>query len=318
MKTNERTIHFYDLILDSHTRSVGIPRPACIDLDKLLTRFLSNKPIGHQIVKTNNIIIEVADWIYDSGTQCHQLLINRADRDVSDITFKDFKSNNRRKAGKTTLEGVEASAHLIIKPNADKRSALILMTVGAGVTVLAVERLCLQLTKILKDDDTNIDIFEFAHPSNERDSKGNPVTYRVNYKYECVGHKSTVLDDALRNGRFLSMDLIAHQQKAFDAGGNLQIEEQSICIKAAVPSLLTAAGLINALKSFQKQNPNQQYDDARIRYKGDNGDPQTTTLPTNDLDAAFTRKQKVHLTSAVEAQQTSLHPDIIAAMHKLL
>lgn len=318
MKTDERTVHFYDLILDSHTGSREITSPACTDLEKILIRLFNAKPIGHAIVKTGSIIVNVTDWTYDPSNGSHKLLLNRADRNVSDITFRDFNSNLTRRAGKTKIEGVESSAHIIIKISPNKRSALVLMTAGAGVTAQVIERLFYQLTTALKKTAGNDDIFTFSHPSGERDKKGNPVTYRVNYRYECVGHKSTVLDDALRNGTFLSMDLIAHEHLQFDNGGNLQIEEQSISVKAASPSLLTAAGLINAVKSFLKNSPLQQYDNARIRYKGDGGDPQTTTLKTNDLDAAFTRKQKIQLPNSVDSQQIKLHPEIIAAMEKLL
>lgn len=318
MKTTERTVHFYDLKLDSYTGTSGIERPACVDIDVLLSHIVDSKPIGHAIYKSGNILVDVADWAHDVNTGCHKILINRADRNVSDITFRDFNSNKTRKAGKTKQEGVEFSSHIIIKPNADKRSALVLMTIGSGVTAQLIDRLFTQLTSELKDVPKHVDLFCFTHPSAERDAKGRPVTYRVNYKFECLGHKSTVLNDALKNGTFISMELIAHEHRAFDAGGNLQIEEQSICVKAATPSLMTAAGLINAVKAYMKNSPPQQYDNARIRYKGDGGEPQTTTLKTNELEAAFTRRQKIHLPSEVEAQQTKLQPEIIAALEDLL
>lgn len=318
MKTKERTVHFYDLILSSYSGAEGIARPACADLDAILSRLSKANPIGHMIVNNRSIIMCVADWKFDKTLMCHKILINRADSNVSDVTFRDFKSNLIRKAGKTKVEGVECSAHIIVKPKPDKRSALLMMTGGAGVTSQRLDSLFTQLTTALKDDPASIDLFAFGHPSNERDAKGNLVTYKVNYKYECVGHKSAVLDDALRNGAFLSMDLIAHEHRAFDTGGNLQIEEQSISIKAVNPSLMTAAKLINSVKAYLKNAPPQQYDNARIRYKGNNGDPQVTTLSTNDLDAAFTRRQKIELANDVEAQQTKLNPDIISAMEKLL
>lgn len=318
MKTKERTIYFYDLTLTSYTGSDGVSSPACADLSEILSRMLAANPIGRAIVRNQTILMDVADWKYDKVKKYHQILINRADSSVSDVTFRDFQSNKTRKAGKTKVEGVEFSAHIIVRPNPDKCSALVVMTAGAGVTATVLDRLFKDLTLTLKDDVANADLFVFAHPSSERDSKGNPVTYKVNYKYECLGHKGTILDDALRNGTFLSMDLIAHEHRKFDAGGNLQIKEQSISVKADTPSLMTAAGLINAVKAYMRSSPPVQFDNARIRYKGESGEPQTTTLKTNELDAAFTRRQKIDLPIDVEAQQTQLHPQIIAAMEKLL
>lgn len=317
MKTKERTVHFYDLILSAYTASKGIS-PACADLNDILSRLRKAGPIGYEIAKNQSIVMCVADWSFDTKLQCHKILINRADSTVSDVTFRDFTNNLTRKAGKKKVEGVECSAHIIVQPRDDKRSALVMMTGGAGVTSQTLDRLLSQLTTGLKNDAANISIFEFSHPSGERDAKGNPVTYKVNYKYECVGHKSAVLDDALRNGSFLSMDLIAHEHRAFDAGGNLQIEEQSISITAVNPSNMTGASLIKSVKAFMNNKPPLQYDNVRIRYRGNNGDPQVTTLSTNDLEAAFTRRQKIELANDVEAQQTKLNPDIISAMEKLL
>lgn len=114
------------------------------------------------------------------------------------------------------------------------------------------------------------------------------------------------------------MELVAHEFSNFDAAGNLTVQEQSISVKATNPKLLTAAGLKNAVKRFLKSEPQYQFDDLRIRYKDAMGKDRATTLKTNDLDAAFTRKETVELSMEVDAQQSKLSSVVVAALEKLL
>lgn len=318
MKTRERTVHFYDLLMKSTTRSDGITSPGCADLPLILARIAKAKPKGTEIVKRRSVLTELADWHHDAATSSYQLLINRADANVSDVAFRDLTSRSFRKAGKTKLEGIEASSHIIVRPNADRRTALVLMTMGAGVGSGVVERLINTLTRELERNAQNSDLFNFAHPSGERDARGIPVTYKVRYSFECVAHKDVVLDDALKSGEFVSMELIANKFEAFDQGGNLHIEKQSVEIKAGKPSLISGAGLVNAIRSRMRQQGAQQYEEARIRYKNATGADRVTTLRINQLDAAFTRKELIEFTTDVDAQQLTLSPTVISAMKALL
>jgi hypothetical protein len=318
MKTDERTVYFYDLVLSAHAQFEGIVNASGADLSEILALIAKLKPLNYEITKPNSkVAVVVSDWQHDTKKGIHKILINRADCDVSDVAFRDFSSKKIRKAGKTKIEGVEYSSHIIIKPRSDNRTALMLMTMGAGVTAVLVDRMLSQLTKNL-DLAANKSLFNFAHPSAQRNARGEPFTYKVKYSYQSNGHKGSALEDALTTGTFISMDLIAHEFSSFDSGGNLHVEAQSISVKANVPKLLTAAGLINAVKAFMGNKPAQQYDNARIRFKTADGSDQTTTLDTNDLDAAFTKKQKVMLDVDVESQQTKLNANIITAMEQLL
>lgn len=317
MDTRERVVHFYDVLLKSSTRAKDIPNPSCAGLADILARFASLRPAGKPLHNGKAVMIELADWRIDPSTGLVLALVNRADRDVSDVTFKDFNTRSSRKGGKTKTEGIENSCHVLIQPNSDGRSALMLMTMGAGVSFQYVSRMlnefARQLSKAGHDD-----LFEFPLPSGERDSKGKPLTYRVRYAFECVAHKSTVLDDAVKGGRFVSMDLISHGISAFDAGGNLQIEERVLSIKEARPGYVTGAKLKRAVADFLKGKKVAEFDDLRIRYKSATGPTRTATLAVRDLDQAFTRKELITFDVDVEAQQTRLSPTVVAAMKTLL
>lgn len=287
-------------------------------MKSVLAALTASKPKGHALVERGDVMIEVADWKYDPAKGYVKILINRADRNASDVAFKHFKTKHIRKGGKTNDEGVDYSAHIIIKPHATEPRALVLMTMGAGVTALMVERMFNVLTRKLKGSAVSPLLFAFPHPSGEQDFKGSPAMYKVRYRFECVAHKGAMLDDALRNGEFLSMELIAHEYSGFDVGGNLQIKRQSLSVGAANPAMVTGAALKNAIRHFFSKKPAHQYDSARVSYKGSAGDTHTATLQTNDLDAAFTRKQVISLPTPVEQQQSGFSPVVIAEMEKLL
>lgn len=318
MRTNERTVHFYDLILESHTPSGGVENPSCAPLSVMLSGLTSLNPKGHALIERGDVMIEIADWKYQSAKGYLKILINRADRNASDVAFKNFKTKNIRKGGKTVEEGVDYSSHIIIKPQPGQPRALVLMTMGAGVTALMIQKMFNVLSRLLNSAATHPAIFSFPHPSGEMDSKGSPVAYKVRYRYHCVAHQGALLEDALKNGEFVAMELIAHEYRGFDAGGNLQVKRQSISIAAENPAVITAAGLKNAIKHFIRNKPDHQYDSAKVIYKGTAGDTHTATLKTNDLDAAFTRKQVISLPTAVEQQQSTFSSVVISEMEKLL
>jgi hypothetical protein len=318
MKTRQRTVHFYDVQLFSHTLAEGIANPSCVDLSTLLVEMTTAKPKGTMVVDGRVVQVRLEDWQVDATRGCYLLLLSRADRDVSDVAFRDFSTRSLRKGGKTKVEGIEASSHVVIQPRADGRTALVLITMGAGVNIEHVCRALAELTKTLSTKGKD-KLFHFPHPSGERDPKGAPKTYKVRYRFESVAHKSSMLDDSIRAGRFVSMDLIAHTRSAFDSGGNLQVEEKTLTIKESKTGFLGGVAAIkNALAFHAKSHPKDHYDELKVRYKNDHGDVRSTTFAINDLDQAFTRKEVVELDSDVESQQSSISPTVIAAMLKLL
>jgi len=318
MKLTERTVHYYDLILSSSTRVKGIENPSCCDLSALVERLTKLAPKGMEISKTASSSVEISDWDYNKTTKILKVLLNRADRNVSDVAFKDLSSKTRRKAGKTKQEGIETSCHLVIRPNPNGNSALVLLTMGSGITFEAIARGMTLLARLAKKVKANHDLFNFPLPSGELDAKGKPVSYAVRYSFELLAHKSSMLDDALKGGRFLSMELIAHQHSQFDAGGNLQVERQNFFITSANAKSVTGAVVKKAIKEYFSSEHDYQFDNARIAYVGTDGNKKITTLLTNDLDAAFTKRDSISLSAPVDSQQTSISDVITSEMIKLL
>ncbi len=313
MKPQQRTIHFYDLTLSSYTRA-KLKNPSCCAIADILSRI---KPKGQETLVSKHVSLEISDWKYDAKNKQYYALLNRADSSVSDVAFKDFTTKKRRAGGKSKTEGIEYSCHVIIKPSADRRKALMLMTMGSGVTYQAIEKFLRDITWQLKSNKSNKDLFYFPHPTG-LDKDGNPEVYAVNYKYETHGHMSALLDDVLRQGTFQGMELVADKLSDFDSSGNLHIEEQSIYVVASNAKTITGAFIKNSVSRFKKSSDGSDYKLARISYKAPDGATKTNTFDINNLDAAFTRKENVDLAIEVDGQQTSLNETILSAMRKLL
>lgn len=318
MKTTERTIHFYDLYVKPYTLASEIGNAAGAPLQLLIERCMPSFNAGLAVDSKGNTQVQVEQCIYDSSTKSFHMLINRADKNVSDVTFRDFNNRKTRKGGKTKIEGIENSCHIIIRPNKDKKSALLLMTMGAGVSPGLIERLLNVATVTLRRSGQHDDLFKFAHPSHEI-VNGKPVTYNVRYQYNNLSHKSTLLDAALKTGEFLAMDLISHPgAEKFDANATLMVEQRSLQITAVNPEGMTAAGLVNSFKRYLKMADALSVDDVRISFKNEAGKTRSQMFKPNELDAAFTRKETIQLASEVDAQQSKLNSVITSAMAKLL
>lgn len=314
MKPKQRTVHFYDLTIKSHTGQ-AINNPSCAPLADILAKL---NPKGKDIVKNTQISLEVSDWVHDKKDDTFYILLNRADASLSDIALKDFNTNTRRQAGKKKHEGIEYSCHIIIRKTADPRICLMLMTMGSGVTTTAIEKFLNIFTRQLRMQKKAAPLFQFPHPSGGLDKDGKPLTYMVNYAFSTSGHTSALLDEVLKEGTFQSMELVAHEHSQFDSNGNLQITQQSIHVIPSTLKNVHAAALKNAVRSYIKTPQGAGFTQARISYKAADGSTKQNTFEVNNLDAAFTRRENVELDIEVEGQQTKLDDTILNAMRKLL
>lgn len=316
----KRTVHFYEIHLHSSTRA-AIKNPSCaslVDLLKSFTTLVSSSKLPRTIRRATNLHTVLADWNYDPANNCYELLVSKANAALSDVALRDLGTTKLRKAGKTKVEGIEVSAHVLIRPNPDGRKAALLLTMGAGVATRDIELLLRLLSRIAAKDPRSKSLFYFDDPSGAKTPDGKPLQYKVQYGFAAFAHQGQTLTTALQTGQFEAMELIAHEQAKFDAGGNLEIVERSIGIHAKLPKAVTAASVRNAIRSFQKTPDGALYDKLRIHYKTLAGKRTSAILDTQNLDAAFTLKEHIEFDSDVEAQQEELNPIIVGGMKPLL
>lgn len=316
----KRTIHFYEIHLQAATRS-PIQRPSTAALSDILQSFqalATGRKLPLHIASSTKVKTSLVDWRYDSKNRHYELLLNRADAALSDVALRDFDTSNLRKAGKKKTEGFEVSAHVIVRPNSDGQTAAMLLSMGAGIGPAHLERLFRGLSRQASQQRGNRSLFYFDHPSGEKDSNGKAIQYKVQYGYAVHGYQGQTLRDALRSGKFESMELVAHETSPFDAGGTFQVQERSIKISASLPKVVTAATVVNAVRGFVRAPGGDAFDSLRIRYKTAAGKDTGTTLPIHDLDAAFTLKENIEFDTDVQEHQDSLDEVILQKMRPLL
>ncbi len=316
----KRTVHFYELHLSSTTLAT-VTNPSCARLVDLLGCFASMIPrssLPRTIRKSTHLHTVLADWSYDSAEGCYELLISKANAALSDVALRNMGTSSLRKAGKTKAEGIEVSAHVLVRPNSNANVAAVLLTMGAGVNPTDIEMLFKTMSRAASKLSAWKHLFYFDDPSGAKGPDNQPLQYKVRYGFAIHAYPGQTLTSALQNGEFESMDLIAQEQSKFDTGGNLQITERSLSVKAQLPQSVTGASVRNAVRAFQKTPDGSLYRKLRLRYKTVAGDPATATLDINNLDAAFTLKDHIDFDTDLDAQQNALSPIILAGMKPLL
>ena len=78
--------------------------------------------------------------------------MSKANAALSDVALRDLGTTKLRKAGKTKVEGIEVSAHVLIRPNTDGKKAALLLTMGAGVASKDIEVLLRLLSRLAAKD----------------------------------------------------------------------------------------------------------------------------------------------------------------------
>jgi hypothetical protein len=316
----KRTVHFYEIHVHAYAK-VGIQNPSCAPLPELLKCFAglaTRNKLPQTIRKSSHLHTVLSDWHYDTNSNCYQLLISKANAALSDVALRDLGTKRLRMAGKTKVEGIEISAHILLRPNADGRTAAVLMTMGAGVAAKDIEVLLRGMSRLTAKRRGNKDLYWFDEPSGAKDAKGKAMQYQVHYRFAAHAHMGQTLEAALQSGEFESMELIAPVRSQFDTGGNLQITERSLSVHAALPKTVTGASIRNAIRSFRAQPDGASYNKMRIHYKTVAGKNTSATLDLNNLDATFTLKDHIEFDTDVEAQQEALSPTIVDGMKLLL
>ena len=316
----KRTVYFYEIHVRAYAKA-DIKNPSCASLPDLLNCFAglaTQSKLPQPIRKSNNLHTVLADWDYDKSNNCYQLLVSKANAALSDIALRDLGTAKLRKAGKTKVEGIEISAHTLLRPNKDNKTAAVLLTMGAGVALKDIEVMLNNMSRLAAKGRSNKALYWFDNPSGARDANGKFMQYQVSYRFSARAHMGQTLENALRSGQFDSMELVAPVLSQFDSGGNLQVTERSLSVHAVIPKTVTGASVINAIRSFKKQPGGADYTKVRLHYKTVAGKPTSATLQLNDLDAAFTLKEHIEFDTDVEAQQETLSPTIVKGMKLLL
>lgn len=292
------TVHFYDLIITSHTaKGYSVNSPGCAPIMDV-TQGALTKAKGHELNPNANALMKSLDdvSVLTNPANGVALLMNCADMSKPDPRFKHFKNKTLRAAGKQVLEAVTKSCHALVVPDANNPcKALLVMTMRSGIHSEDVAELLNQLSELASKKSANQNLYEFTDPSGAKDANGNPLKYRVNYYFSTLAHASETLDAALKTGTFKEMTLIEHEEFPFDQAGNLRVIQKTVKVQAVSVTPLSWSRIKKGIKNFTATLPSGKFDKVKVSYATRDGEDKSTTMQINHLDGSFTRREHIVL-----------------------
>lgn len=314
MKTKERLVHFYDLELQTLSLDKNIQNPFAEDMSNMLSVLAKLIKKGDEIGSSKNI--EVVDFNYNKNYSKLILLLNRSDSELSDVAYKDKKTKNRRNGNKTQTEAIEISSHIIITAYPNSEKAEVRMTMGSGIYVDRIVKLLNALYEQNKLSDKQIVALKTrTHPTQAIGANNKPLTYQVNHRFQHKAHPNALLSDILNTGEVKGVELIENGHHEFDTTQAHVIFQKTL--KLELTSNKTTIQKLRSLFPIAKRNHKFNVDRIRIGYKI-GSEVQHKEFAINELDAAFTKSEKIELDIDHNQQQTQIGYAIVAKMEAIL
>jgi hypothetical protein len=308
VKPNERTVSFYDLRIESRFRGEE-PLPSGVPTTKALE--IAHKMCGSKPFSKGGPTLQVTltDWVYVPSSREHRMIFNRADASLQDIPLRDIQTGSTRMAGKLKTEGIDLTAHVLIRESTKPQgAALLLMTGGSSLPVAKVASM---LTRLFKNGETHTayaEHFQRENPNGVKDA-----TLRLYSQFELSGHQNAMLSHILQGGGLTGIDLISDADEMLDEETSLLITSVEYTVVPVQQRSLTLKRLRAAISKIPKD-----IDKARVRYKPPGSTkPESHTFDLDDLDSAFVRKEVVKFDHPIQPRYQKVSAPIMDKLSEL-
>lgn len=304
MNPRELPVSFFDVHVRAKFRHIQAdpPPPNAMAILALC------RPVQLPTYSRGAIRIELPDWEIDRHGR-HQLLMNRADSNKTDIAMVNYRNGHRRTAGKTPEDGYEFSSHLIIAPpGRGHHNPLLLMTGGSSLSRVEVQRLLNNRLRVVSRDPQHQHLFQVQDPSGVRRK-----TVRVHMSIELLPHQSVLLNEVLRRGRLNEVDLIEHVADGLDRHFQTKIRRVTIGVVPGERHPILA----DLMRAVRRSGINP--DSLLLRFRDlDTDKPTQRTLAINELENAMTKKELISFNTDISSRYARLQPEIIDKLIELL
>lgn len=311
MKSRERKVAFYELEVEttSADKSIGSPpRIKPIVLLGMIYKGMKNNGCNLAGADDDEHDVKEIDFNIEKREIC--ILVNRADRSLSDPVFRNLKTRKNRHAGKLTDEAVDTSTYVVIKVMDSRPDyPVMMMTGGAGVYPEFIVGRFNKILKSVSSDPINRDKFNYPCPSGLTDKK-----YKVNHKFKWLAQKSEMLNEIFRGGRLIGVELVNHQAEGLDGDNGYIVDSESVHLKFCgnSTSMNKFMEIINIVKSKKKLD----FDQARIRFNDGNVD-RNQTIDLTEIKTAFIRRERIVFDTDLSSCDLSINKVIVDKMLNL-
>lgn len=317
MKQTERLVSFYDVQIQSHSRT--FEAPTTISTLQAMELLLSLPPESR--IAENRTGTQLA-YIKDAARNgdVFHLLINKCDKELADPAFSNPKASQWRTADRAAGEGLDFSCHVVIRTSGNPLvRATAIVEVCPGLPIVFIQRFLNYLLRDVKKI-RPLD-FTFPHPDGALGNDGRPKTYNSTFRFQFDGHPSNELEEDMDSGSIAGVDLIDYRTAATHVDQHGYVREVSKRVQLSVEND-TPGSKVALLKGIFAQK-SQNYSNARIRFRTEDGIGRSVTVRTDDftvgVDAIFVKKERIHnFVNRLKQSYTSLNAETIAKMQALL
>lgn len=260
MKSNERTIRYFDCIVNAYAAGRGapaVPAKSMRDVLKHMKAHLQVTPT-HRSTRDGNETWHVAEIDFDATEKKAIILINRSDRLAADQAVSDPTANQFIVNPKQGNQGNASSAHMAIllkpvKPN----TYLAVLEDATGISTKDIETLFAQILR--EASRQNNAFFHVNDPSND------PALARTGrYRFTFVGHPSDDFKAELAAGKLqgISLSDFQGQDDFFDEGGYTVEKKKTIELKVRDET----HPIWDTLKSVCKKADETHFASIRVKF----------------------------------------------------
>ncbi len=318
---NEREILFFDLKPKTISRKFKNLQPLdakflFIQLEKLFKKGTAFRQIKNK-----------TETLYIADIQCKdnlaQILINRSDKNVTDVVFSDVEKKKRRVIKKEDGEGNDYSAHIVWtleRVDGLPDTYLFLLELSPGLGSRKIESFINYLLRKAKKD--NPRDFSIKSPEGNVDSKGRIVKINVSYKIELHGHISDQFKEELERGRITFLELYTPKHNIpFDDYS--YTTERKKALQLTISNSGKLASKISLIKSICNRASSEGLEYLKVRFVTNENINRTAHIYTNTANLAsdflFIKKKRItNLSNAFLSSYDRLNDEIISNMIRLL
>lgn len=295
MKSTERLIYFFELLVDVNKEAASPPLLTAI-VEKLSEAFNASKAVLELNKGTGSI--EILDMNVDENRQLVTFYFRHADKNGADVYFADPKAGTSRIERKRAGEGRGYGGHFTVSliPRAGSQDVYAAMLEQApGVNSSLVTRLLQSILRVMYQ--ANPKLFVCDDISGARDRNGAPKQVGFRPMLSLRGLPSQQLIADLERGTVQEVQLIEDRQGAqFGARQWLREDAKVVKLKVVDPARAVQNMWDNLTTVFRERNAADNVNRARIKFKRVDGETDSVEVDaeTGDiLDRRYVKAKRI-------------------------
>jgi hypothetical protein len=297
----QTTAFFFDMVISASASRRGKPpyeglKP--FTAQKVVEHLSQLKKVDRATMRlrSGRLTVYLQDIRIEPDHAC--LLISVSDQDASDLAFTDPQAKTRRPITKAVKEGLDASAHVVIRMRQDKPDTFRMLVEGApGLPSSKAQQFlnfCMRTAGSLYPDN-----FLVEDPEQAMDAKGKVKKIKARMKIQLLGHPSASLRADIDAGTVSSIELMTRNVKSstWDEEGYVKDTAYALKLDTSEINKQKKSPNFSVLREICVRAVPRKLEDLRVQFKTATGLSRTVLIDTatqTTNDEAYVRKELLH------------------------